>query len=647
MPRRLCWLGMLVLGLLTFTSSVQAQTSASATLYPPQTEFFPRLHAYLDIHDDQGDFVHGIQPSQVNVIENGRPLSPAEWREIRPGIQVVFALNPGPSLAVRNSQGVSRYQLIQSALLSWAKSRLGSTLDDLSLLVNDGPVRTHFNDPGELIATLESYNPDMNQVRPDLDILLNAIDLAADATPRPGMERAVVLITAPLEGDITFGLQELLTRALQQRVRLYVCLVGAPQAFESQNASLLSNLANQTGGHFYTFSGVEPFPDLEAHFEHLRSIYFLAYDSKITTGGPQEIMVEIQWNAQQLHTPPVTFNLDLRPADVAFISPPPEIIRATPSEKWHQFWEVEESADLQPQQVALQVLIEFPDGRIRPILRSALFVDGQLVDENTAPPFDHFTWNLSTYTETRQHLLQVEVVDSLGLTSRSIQLPLQVKIERPYSPSLVRNLLRQSGVILLLTLVLAGAGTILVMIWSGKIRPHLPLRRLAPQNPRTMPLLLARERLSSNVRASGEMAGRHLPQWINRIHWPQRRLLPKARAYLMRLGQDEHHPSPTPIPLIGEELTLGSDPTLATLLISEPSVDALHARLKRAADGSFWIYDEGSVAGTWVNYILVTKEGGQLKHGDLIQVGRVSFRFTQLPEGRVRQPLITYKKGQA
>jgi len=627
------------------TSAAKAQTLAGAILFPPQTESFPRISAYLDVHDEQGNFIHAIRASQVRVIENGRALPVDEWRQLRPGLQVVFALNPGPAMAVRDSQGVSRYQLIQNALLNWAKSRRGSTLDDLSLLIKGGPARSHSNDPAELAAILESYNANINSSKPDLDILLNAIDLAADATPRPGMERAVVLITAPLEGDITFGLQELLSRAIQQRVRLFVCLVGAPQAFESQNAALLSNLASQTGGHFYTFSGVEGFPDLEEHFEHLRSIYFLAYTSSLTTGGTQELAVEIQQGEQRLRSPTVTFNLDLHPPEPAFISPPAEILRTVAPEKRRRFWETAQASELYPTRQDLQVLIDFPDGRQRPILRTALYVDGRLTDENIQPPFDRFVWDLSPYTETQQHLLQVEVVDSLGLTGKSIQLPVQVTVELPSVSPFVRILLKQSAVTLLIIGVLVGAGVVLILILSGRIRPRLPLTNLGVlkrAERSTSPE--AQKKAISRDRATGEADIRRLPQWVNRFHWPQRRLHPKPVAYLVRLVQGEQTATSTPVPLIGEELTLGSDPTLATLLIKDASVDALHARLRRAGDGSFWIFDEGSVAGTWVNFTLVSNEGRRLEHGDLIHSGHASFRFIQPDSQPLHRPRVTLEE---
>jgi pSer/pThr/pTyr-binding forkhead associated (FHA) protein len=43
--------------------------------------------------------------------------------------------------------------------------------------------------------------------------------------------------------------------------------------------------------------------------------------------------------------------------------------------------------------------------------------------------------------------------------------------------------------------------------------------------------------------------------------------------------------------------------------------------------GEYWIYDHGSLAGTWVNYVPVSSEGTRLRHGDLIHVGFVTLRF--------------------
>ncbi|HEY69596.1 MAG TPA: FHA domain-containing protein [Anaerolineae bacterium] len=81
------------------------------------------------------------------------------------------------------------------------------------------------------------------------------------------------------------------------------------------------------------------------------------------------------------------------------------------------------------------------------------------------------------------------------------------------------------------------------------------------------------------------------------------------------------------IPLTGAELNLGRDASLAAFPIEDPSVSPLHARLIRSASGRYLLRDQGSVAGTWVNYEAVSEQGRELKHGDVIHLGRVAFRF--------------------
>jgi len=81
------------------------------------------------------------------------------------------------------------------------------------------------------------------------------------------------------------------------------------------------------------------------------------------------------------------------------------------------------------------------------------------------------------------------------------------------------------------------------------------------------------------------------------------------------------------IPLTRAEVTIGRDPNQATCLLDDPSVDGLHARLRVDAAGRFLLADQGSIAGTWVNYAPISSEGTPLEHGDLIHFGRAVFRF--------------------
>jgi predicted component of type VI protein secretion system len=82
-----------------------------------------------------------------------------------------------------------------------------------------------------------------------------------------------------------------------------------------------------------------------------------------------------------------------------------------------------------------------------------------------------------------------------------------------------------------------------------------------------------------------------------------------------------------PFPLAGVDVIVGRDPSLAGLVLDDASVSGWHASLIRQADGEYLVRDQGSEAGTWVNYDPVPEPGLRLEHGDLLHVGRVSLRF--------------------
>jgi pSer/pThr/pTyr-binding forkhead associated (FHA) protein len=79
--------------------------------------------------------------------------------------------------------------------------------------------------------------------------------------------------------------------------------------------------------------------------------------------------------------------------------------------------------------------------------------------------------------------------------------------------------------------------------------------------------------------------------------------------------------------VLEKEMTFGTDPVQAVRVLDDPSISPLHARIRRNGENAFHIYDHGSVAGTWVNYEPVTREGRRLSHGDRIHFGHLMYRF--------------------
>lgn len=622
------WLLFLAL-LLLLPLSANAQTAVNAELTRLQTDGFPRIQALLDLHGEQGQFIHGLEPGDVTIIENDTSIPVEALDEIRGGVRFVIALNPGPPFAVQNSQAISRLDQIVAALVGWVRSRQGTTIDDLSLVNADGTEISHASKPADLLPLMLQEINARNAV-PSLDVLSRAINLAVDPTPRPGMGRAILFITPPLDPQVGPALDNLVVQANQAGVDIHVWMVSSPGGYSPQSANQLQALAEQTGGKFFNYTGDESLPALEEFLEPLRSIYTLSYLSQVRGSGSQQVIAQVNTSAGQVETPPESYEIDLLPPDPAFIAPPLEITRKPPEDDLDPTTDPPVEQYL-PQKQSLEVLVSFPDERMRLLTRTSLFVNGVLEAENRQPPFDLFTWDLTDITASGPYALRVEAEDSFGLVGSSIENITQVNVELPAQPPLAwltQNLPVISGLVVLL----AGAVLLMVLVIGGKIRPTIPSRGSAARrrkDPVTQPVPVARE-----------PAPRQRSSWADRLHWPQRHTAPHAYAFLSRISETDEQTMNTPIPITSEEVTLGSDPRQSMLVLNDPSVEPLHARLTHHENGGFRLADQGSVAGTWVNYTPISQEGINLEHGDLVHVGRIGFRFTLRQPGQTRKPVV-------
>jgi len=627
-------LTLLVLLLAPITSHAQdsVEEGHHALLAPLEMGSFPQISTYIDVRDAQEGFVFGLEPSNVTILENGDPLPVQELKLMRPGVQLVVAFNPGPAFSIRDVNGLSRFDHLSQTLEDWASAR-GTTLDDLSLLANEGPEITHQSDPNDWLTALQGYQPDGRELEPNFDIMGRALEIAADESARQGMGRAVLFVTTLPPQELGVGLQSLTARASQRGVRLFVWLVASAEQFSSESASQLETMALQTGGKMFAYSGTEEIPSPDEYLEPLRNTYHLTYTSQITSGDTHRAAAVIETPDFTITTPEREFELAVLPPNVAFVSPPSLIERTSPVENPE-----EEVKNLTPQSQPMEILVEFPDGFERAIVRTSLYADGQLVDENTASPYEDFTWDLSDYEFSGSHTLKAEVVDSLGLSNTSVDMPVRISIERP-TPSLLATVSRNRTVLAGVTVALAGAVLLLVLIVGGRIRPttgRIFRRARRKKDPVTQP-----------VEMKTEAANQRLPGWINRLHWPQRRPANEVYALLFPIAEDLDQKSSPPIQITTSEVTFGRDPALSTRVIEDPSVEEFHARLLRQEDGSFTLCDQGTTAGTWINYTPVSKEGANLQHGDLIHFGRVGYRFTLRDPEKVRRPVVIPKEPRA
>jgi hypothetical protein len=175
---------------------------------------------------------------------------------------------------------------------------------------------------------------------------------------------------------------------------------------------------------------------------------------------------------------------------------------------------------------------------------------------------------------------------------------------------------------------------LLVLVLGGRIRPGMfsrqkPSKVSKVRAPRTFskePLTQPVKGLSPpTIRSTTREDSARRVRWMNRLHWPQRQVAVHAHAFLTRLSAGDEGEA-SPIPISSEEIKIGRDGFKATLLLDDPSLEGVHALLKKE-DITYRLADMGTIAGTWVNYTPVSGEGVLLEHGDIIHIGRVGFRF--------------------
>lgn len=577
----------LLLAVLMTTGQASAQTTGSARLSPPLTDNFPSVRVFLDVRDDVGRRVTGLRPADIRLTEDQAGVTDLALAEVQVGVRQIFVLNTSDGLRVRDTGGRSRFDVVRQSLLDWWRGREASPVgvDDLTLVAAEGTLALHAPSAAELAARLDAFRPTFEQPAASLDLLMAALrGPASDANP-PGRPTHILFATGLIETPRDLPVAAAVRLANQTGSAIHILLLGPASALDLPAAASLRLLAQSTGGEFLL---LEPGADLTALGTRIagqRLQYQLTYTSPAKTSGTHSLQAVVEQGDLELTSPASLFAINLEPAEVVFVSPPSAIRRQAEAASAR-------IEDLRPASWPIEVLVTFPDGHRREVRASQLLVDGRVVAENFLPPFERFTWDLRGYAESGTHVVTVAVEDQQGL--RGVTPPLSVSLEVAPSPS---------GFAALRPAMAPLAGALVVLMLGG--------------------LLIA------GLTASGRrLSATPIPRAVTRR--PQLR-----RAGLQRLG--EQHPPEAfltwesetgePIALIGVDLTIGRDAALSGVVLDDPSVSGLHARLIRLADGGYVLKDQGSIGGTYVNFTALSDAGQRLHHGDRVHFGRLAFRF--------------------
>ena len=616
-------------------ASARAQTTAYAEIVFVDARGFPQVSARVDAYDEVGQFMSGLQPADLTAHEDGEPRPVDSLTEAEVPIQLVVAINPGPALAVRDGNAIARSTKIVDALRQWVEAQPDDSGDDLSLVSLSGSLITHAGGR-DWFTSLDAFKPDFRNTTPNLQTLSIALDTVNSNTPQPGMKRAILFITPHMDDpNIDSLIAPLIQSAVESNVRVFVWFVDGEPFFTTASANAFRSLASQTNGSFFAFSGAETFPDLNTAFAPLRHMYELTYTSILASSGDHTLSLEVETSQGTLTAPDHTFSVEIQPPNPILVSPPLQIKRQPPADDPYN------AEALTPVQQNLEIIVEFPDGHVRELERTTLYIDGQVVDENTSEPFETFTWDISQYDESGQHELIVEAEDVLGLQKSSMGTPVSLTVVLP--PRGIQAFLgRYREYLVLGAMGIAGLALVAILLRSrfgGELFKKRRESRKQLDDPLTQPVVVP-----SDPPASATKKSKTVPRRMIWFRPPPATRLPEAPAYLTRLTSGGEPASSLPIPVLEKDMTLGTDPVQSVRVLDDPSISPLHARIKRNGDGAFHIYDHGSVAGTWVNYEPVTREGRRLAHGDRIHFGQLMYRFELNQPPAESEPKVISKK---
>jgi hypothetical protein len=579
-----------------------AQTLGKIEIQPPQLDLFPIVSTNFRI-TSASKAIKELSINDLTLYENNQEVKLLTLHPVHQGAHFTLVINGSREFDLRDIEGISPFQKISAELSTWAIKRKFAKSDAWSLITNHGAAIRNTSSSEGWITALNAYQPNFRALEPDLVGLDTAIQSAKEWVVPFGVDKAILYITPPPMSSQIDQIRNLTQLAESSGIHISVWMIGDPYYLTNEQGVSLMDLASNTGGTFYYYTREEPLPNPEDILLPLGKFYTLTYESNIRETGTYPLKLQIALENETLTGEAVPFFINLAPPKPILVSPPASIIRQAPMNV------VNPQDAIEPKQIELTFIIEFPDGYPREIEASRLYVNGRFEDQRLDPPFDRLVWDLTSITESGDQTIQVEVVDSLGLSSRTIAFTVPVEVVTPSIARLSNASRQQVGLWISGTILFAAF--LILMIWAGKQFIVSPAFAAFSQS------------VFHRFRRPHKAAQPHSD------FSKQGRLLP-----LKSLTQPIN--ANGMIKLTDNPLTIGSDPKKANIVINNKEIKPSHARIL-IRNNHFYFQNLVGDKNSWFNYERMSSKSVELHPGDIIHLGNCGFRFTIIDE---KKPLI-------
>lgn len=604
----------ILLGLVWFIiGPVQAQDGAQLYLGQPDVSAFPLVAVPLRALDGRGAPITDL--SRLSLRENGIPLV-YEITTVPLGLDITFVIDANATIETDDDGStITRREKVIASISQFASSYMDVDGGDRASVVvpDEAGVNGRFFiqdnlNPIPFAQAITAYKPevggDTQGDTPLNGMLTLAIERAAQA--EDGRFPAVLLYTDGGQLAQQLDYAALIEQAQIAGVTIYAAILGADAtAVEIDN---ISRLVAPTGGAYVHMPAAADAAPIFQVWQEAANQTRLVYESLQIANGRYPITVNL--GSARAATELV---LDFVAPQVSIQLPQTDFVRSgqnydTPL------------TELVPAAIEVPVLIEWPDGVVRPLTAVALLAGGPDGQTNTVvemQPDDEgwlrLDWDVQAARQ-GGYELAVKVADNLGYEAVSAPVRVLLRVDRPQPPTPTPMpsptpstavpapipLVPTNRLILALGLCLLAGIVAAVMLW----------RRLRSRG--------AGGRGTGDQRTLGENDSS--PDDSPPAH------LPLADSQTCPLAALEDEGTAVLLPITSENVLIGRDEAAAHLVLADKSVGQLHARI-RWRNGRYWLYDEGSTGGTKLNFEQLGLAPRPLQDGDYVQIGRLGLRF--------------------
>lgn len=595
--------------------SVAAQAS-ELTLGEPDTSDFPIIKVNVQTSGANNAPLSEADLGNLRLRENGVPISNFDLRFVPNGVDVIFVLDVDSTILLPDVDEMTRLEMVRESIGRYASRFMSpSGLDRVSVIVPD-----RANSGGQFLlqdaATAEAvsnaladYSPqNLPEEGPINQQIVAALDHAADIQV-DGRYQAIFVLSEARRLSQFLDYPVLVETAQAGDVLVFVGILGPEASLEDiGNASAL---ADPTGGFYVHTPRAERADPVYLRWQQESNQPQISYRSLINESGTYPIAVNIGQ---------VSASTDL---DITIL--PPVVDLALNRSVIRRAGTAVDTPllDLQPTIQPVPVQISWPDERPRRLTAVTFtvnnvpqpFLELPQPDENGLLQLD---WNVQN-ADVGVYELAVEIEDELGFTAVTEPQIVTISVDRPDPPTptpaptatpkpieQVVELADQPRELLLMALAAAALiGLVLVMLRAVK---------------------RYRQRVQRQQARSQRRAA------LQRIQEEQTAVDPSAETEPMQaalLLLDETLKVKERYPLAAENVLIGRDET-AQIVVTDRSISPLHARV-RLRNWRYWLYDEGSENGTYLNHMRLGLSPQLLKDKDDIRLGQINFRFELKP----------------